>query len=243
MSFKKILTLENIINILSVILVSSISVYAFIYLFLSEDYIIENIEVSGNNYLDTNNIASLITENIKNKNIYNIHIAELNNKIMAHEFIKTSKIYTTLPNTISIVIDEINPILLFHKDKEYYLIDDKYSRIKADTKSINHYAIPIIFDYDRFDNQYIKIVNSLNYIIDNNINIYNDINEVKVKDDEILYMVKNNSIIKLSIENIRKNTIKLIEFDKQLNHENSIVLYKHIDLSVPNQIIVKEKTI
>ena len=60
MSFKKILTLENIINILSVILVSSISVYAFIYLFLSEDYIIENIEVSGNNYLDRNNIATLI---------------------------------------------------------------------------------------------------------------------------------------------------------------------------------------
>ena len=243
MSLKKILYVENIINILSVILLSSISVYAFIYLFLSEDYIIEHIEVSGNNYLHKNNVASLIRDNIKNKNIYNIHITELNNKIMAHEFIKTSKIYTTLPNTISIVIDEINPILLFHKDKEYYLIDDKYSLIKADTKSINHYAIPIIFDYDRFDNQYMKIVNSLNYIIDNNIGIYNDINEVKVKDDEILYFIKNNSIIKLSIENIRKNTIKLIAFDKQSNDQNSILSFKHIDLTVPNQIIVKEKKI
>ena len=243
MRLKKILSIENIINISSVILLSSISVYAFIYLFFSDSYIIENIEISGNNYLDSNNVALLIKDNIKNKNIYNIRIKELNKKIMAHAFIQTSKIYTTLPNTISIVIDEINPILLFHKDKEYYLIDDRYSQIKADTKSINHYSIPIIFDYDRFDNQYIEIVNSLNYIIDNNIKIYNDINEVKVNDDEILYMIKNNSTIKLSIENIRKNTIKLIEFDKQLNHENSIVLYKHIDLSVPNQIIVKEKTI
>ncbi len=224
MDFKKILSVESIINILSVFLFSSISVYAFIYLFLSENYIIENIEVKGNNYLDRNNVVSLITDYIQNKNIYNIHITELNNKIMAHEFIKKSKIYTTLPNTISIVIDEINPVLLFHKDKEYYLIDDKYSQIKADTQSINHYAVPIIFNYDKFDNQYMKIVNSLNYIIDNNINIYNDINEIKINDDEILYLIKNNSIIKLSIKNIRKNTIKLIEFDKQLNHENSIVL-------------------
>ncbi len=243
MKIKKMLSLENFINILSIILLSSISAYAFIYLFISKDYTIENVKISGNKFLEKNNITSLISENIKNKNIYNIHVKELNNKIMSHEFIKTSKIYTSLPNTISIIINEINPILLFQKDKEYYLIDENYAQIKADIKSINHYSVPIISHYDRFDNQYKKIVNSLNYIINNNINIYNYINEVKVNDDEILYLIKNNSIIKLSIENITKNTIKLVEFDKQLNHENSILLYKHIDLTVPNQIIVKEKII
>ena len=243
MKNKKILYLEIIINTLSTFLLLSISVYAFIYLLHSPDNTIKNIEILGNKFLDRNNISSLIEDNIINKNIYNIHIDELNEKLISHGFIKTSKIYTSLPNTIYIVINEINPILLFQKNKDYYLIDENYSQIKADIKSINHYAVPIISNYESFDNQYIKIVNSLNYIINNNINIYNYINEVKVNDDEILYIIKNNSIIKLSVKNIRKNTIKLIEFDKQLNHDNSILLYEHIDLTVPNQIIVKEKII
>ncbi len=94
MKIKKMLSLENFINILSIILLSSISAYAFIYLFISKDYTIENVKISGNKFLEKNNITSLISENIKNKNIYNIHVKELNNKIMSHEFIKTSKIWS-----------------------------------------------------------------------------------------------------------------------------------------------------
>ena len=243
MKNKKILHLDSIVNILSIILLLSISIYAFIYLLHSSDYTINNIEISGNEFLDSYNISSIIENSIKNKNIYNIQIEELNKKLISHEFIKTSKIYTRLPNTIYIIINEINPILLFQKDKEYYLIDKDYTQIKADIKSINHYKVPIISDFERFDSQLINIINSLNRIINSNTNIYNYINEVKVQNDEILYLIKNNSTIKLSINNIIKNTIKLIEFDKQLNSDNSILMYKHIDLTVPNQIIVKEKII
>ena len=55
--------------------------------------------------------------------------------------------------------------------------------------------------------------------------------------------IKNKATIKLSIDNIENNTIKLIEFDKQLNSEHDIRSYENIDLTIPNQIIVKEKTI
>ena len=37
--------------------------------------------------------------------------------------------------------------------------------------------------------------------------------------------------------------LKLIEFIKEINNYNSIKSYKYINLSIPNQIIVKEKTI
>ena len=73
--------------------------------------------------------------------------------------------------------------------------------------------------------------------------LYLPANEIKVVNNELFYFIKNKATIKLSIDNIENNTIKLIEFDKQLNSEHDIRSYENIDLTIPNQIIVKEKTI
>ena len=88
-----------------------------------------------------------------------------------------------------------------------------------------------------------QIINSLKYTIKNNIQFYNDINEIKLKDNNMFLIIKNNTIIKLRRDNIENNMLKLIEFVKEINNYNSIKSYKYINLSIPNQIIVKEKTI
>jgi cell division septal protein FtsQ len=243
MNIKKILNLENIVNVIFTLTIITFSVYSLIHLLNTPIYKINDINISGNEFLNNDNITSLIKHKIKDKNIYNVPIKELNELIVSHEFIKTSKIFTISPSTISIIVNEVSPILLFQKNKDYYLIDNHYTQIKADIKSINHYSVPIISNYEKFDNEYKRIVNSLNYIIENNKNIYSGINEIKVVNNELFYFIKNKATIKLSIDNIENNTIKLIEFDKQLNSEYDIRSYKNIDLTIPNQIIVKEKTI
>jgi len=117
MKIKKILNLENIVNVIFTVTIIIFSVYSLIHLLNTSVYKINDINISGNEFLNNDNITSLIKHKIKDKNIYNIPIKELNELIVSHEFIKTSKIFTISPSTISIIINEVSPILLFQKIK------------------------------------------------------------------------------------------------------------------------------
>ena len=243
MKTNKSIKSENIITILLVIIFLTISAYTFIYSMKINLFEVDRILITGNSFVEDNIIEKIVIKNIKNKNIYNIKIDSLNNKLLNHSFIQSSKIYTALPSTISILINEINPIVLYQENSNYYLIDEQYNKIKADLNSINFYSVPILSEYDNIDKEFKQIINSLKYTIKNNIQFYNDINEIKLKDNNLFLIIKNNTIIKLRRDNIENNMLKLIEFIKEINNYNSIKSYKYINLSIPNQIIVKEKTI
>ena len=243
MKNKKNIKSENTVNVLSAFIFLFIIVYAFIYSFKMNLFVIEKILISGNSFIDKNIINEIIQENIKNKNIYNIKINSLNNKLINHSFIQTSKIYTELPSTISILINEINPIILYEENSTYYLIDEKYNKIKADIDAINFFSVPILSEYDNIDKEYKQIVNSLKFTAKNNIQLYNDINEIKLKDEYMFMIISNNTIIKFQRDDIENNMLKLIEFISEISDYASISSYKYINLTIPNQIIVKDKKI
>ena len=46
-------------------------------------------------------------------------------EITKDEFIESTKIFTVFPSTISIIINEINPIALYENNNKYTLINNK----------------------------------------------------------------------------------------------------------------------
>ena len=234
---------EHIINISSVFILLLIIVYSFTYSFKINLFKINNILISGNQFIDNDTIKHIINDEIKNKNIYNIKIEKLNNKIEAHAFIQNVKIYTKLPSTIAITIKEVNPIVLYQEDEKYFLIDEKNKKIQANMNAINFYSVPIITEYDNIeDHEYKKIINSLKYIANNNIELFDKINEIKFKNEYMLLIV-NDTTVKINRYKMINNISKLIQFVNETNNHKQINTYKYINLAIPNQIIVKDKTI
>lgn len=235
--------IEKTTNILFLFLLVSIGVYSFIYTFKINLFKIEKVLISGNEFVDNQTIKNIINEDIKNKNIYDVNLSDVNYKIEKNSFIQNVKTYTELPSTISIHVNEINPVMLYQEHNTYYLIDEKHKKIKADINAINFFSVPILTEYDNItqsDNK--QIVNSLKTLAIENLGLYNSINEIKIKNENILLII-NNTTVKINRDNVKDNVLKLLTFNKEIKDHNSIDSYKYIDLTIPNQIIVKDKII
>ena len=69
MKIKKILNLENIVNVIFTLTIITFSVYSLIHLLNTPTYKINEINISGNEFLNNDNISSLIKHKIKDKNV------------------------------------------------------------------------------------------------------------------------------------------------------------------------------
>tara|TARA_Y100000996_G_C22435211_1_gene607411 strand:- start:69 stop:788 length:720 start_codon:yes stop_codon:yes gene_type:complete len=235
--------IEKTTNILFLLLLVFVGVYSFIYTFKINLFKIDKILITGNQFIDNQTIENIINENIKNKNIYDVNLSEVNYKIEKNSFIQNVKTYTELPSTISIHINEINPVILYQEHNTYYLIDEKHKKIEADINAINFFSVPILTEYDNItqsDNK--QIINSLKTLAVENHGLYNSINEIKIKNDNI-FLIINKTTVKIDRGSVKDNVLKLLTFDKRIEAHNSIDSYKYIDLTIPNQIIVKDKII
>ena len=58
-----------------------------------------------------------------------------------------------------------------------------------------------------------------------------------------MFLIIDNTVVKIQRNNIKNNMIKLIEFIEETKTYKNINSYKYINLTIPNQIIVKDKTI
>ena len=232
--------LYKIINLITIIIFVALSFYSFKYAKKTDEYTINKITITGNEFRKNEFINKIIQNDINNKNIFNIDISSVNNKIIKDDYIESAKIFTIFPSTLSIIINEINPIALFQKNGKYTLIDKNNDQITANLKSINHYSVPIISINESNNNDIDKTVNTLKYIVRKNNELYNSIDEIIIE-KEFSYFIINNTKIKLNKNNIDKDVFKLIQFINDTKDSNDINKYKYVNVTVPNQIIVKER--
>ena len=87
--------------------------------------------------------------------------------------------------------------------------------------------------------EYIETGQLINKIIHNSNFLFSYINEVKYIDDDIHLNMDNKTKIILSRKKSMSELDILFEFMSKIN--NNISIYKYIDLTTRNQIIVKEK--
>jgi len=236
------LNIEKVIN--SIFIASSILLLLLliIYSLRGDTFNINNVNISNNDFLSNEEINNIINDELENKNIFNVNISKIKKLINKHNYIQSSKIYTTYPNNIFIHINEIIPIVLFEENSQYYLVDYGINKIQADIKALNYYSVPIITS-DIKEQTRIKIItNSLINIFNKKNELYNSITEIKINNEEIHYTTKYRTTIKLNVNNINHDTKALINFLNQ-NKVTKIDSYEYVNLLIPNQIIVKEKSI
>lgn len=217
--------------------------YHYLYINIVNPFKIETIKISGNKFIHLEDIDNSINDLIYNKNLLNVEFEKIQKKISEIKFINSVKIYHEIPSTIKIDIIEKKPIALINDKKNNYFIDNNKDVIKADIKSINYFVdTPIIstknknFDIALSKNLVLSIYNS-------NFNLYKQLNEIIYQDNDIRLFFNNNTEVKFKISNYKNGLIKLFSFVKQISPAEKLEKYEYIDLSINNQVIVKEKKI
>ncbi len=202
-------------------------------------YNINNIIISGNNFLDKNIINRIISDKVENKSIFSIDLNEIRMDINNNSFINSSNIYKVLPQSLFISVQEINPIALYEKNDQIYFIDYNNNLIEADIESINFFDVPIISQNNIRNYEYKESGKLIREIYDQSKLLFNDVNEVEHSNEYINIKLSDKTKIILDRKNSMKKLEILFEFLKKIDYNISI--YKYINLTIPNQIIVKEK--
>ena len=236
---------NNQINFKIIILYSIFWVGVFYsnysYLKIIKPFQIKNIDISGNDFIETKSILNSIQILVDNKNLFNTEVQKIKNILNSNKFINNVKIYSLVPSTIKINIIEKNPIALINNNNKSYFIDDNSNIIEADIKSINYFVnTPIITsNNNNIDNNLSKkIVMS---IYKYNEEIYNQLNELIYEDSFISLIFNNHTKVKINKNNYTKDLMKFYSFINQIVNTENISVYEYIDLSISNQIIVKER--
>ena len=236
------INIEKFINSTFIITSTILIILLIIYSIRDDSFNINNVNINNNEFLSIDEINEIMNGELKDKNIFNINISKLKKSINKHNYIQSSKIYTTYPNNIFIHINEIIPIVLFEENSQYFLVDHRSNKIKADIKALNYYSVPIITSDIKNQNRIKIITNSLINIFNNNNELYNSISEININNEEIHYKTNYRTTIKLDVNQVNQNTKALISFLNQ-NKLKRIESYEYVNLLIPNQIIVKEKSI
>ena len=74
-----------------------------------------------------------------------------------------------------------------------------------------------------------------------NQEIYNLLNELIYEDSYVSLIFNNHTKVKINKNNYAKDLIKFYSFINQIVNTENINIYEYIDLSISNQIIVKER--
>ena len=124
-------------------------------------------------------------------------------------------------------------------------IDKNLKYIRANYKSINHfYNTPVINDITNDINNLSKAKHIIEDFIIND-KLFDKLNEINFSNHKITLTMDDNTKIIFAKNNYLNNLKKFIEFHNQIIIGKGINLetFKYIDVSIPNQIIVKNKIV
>ena len=125
-------------------------------------------------------------------------------------------------------------------------MDKSKNLIRANYQAINHYInTPIITNLSNQTIELGKIRYILTEILNNSNLIYEKLNEVQYLSNEIILVLNNNTKIILQNKSFKKDLNKFLTFNNQVIIKNNIEIenYEYIDVSIPEQIITRQKNI
>ena len=235
--------LKYINKLIKIFIVILFSLLITKYLKVIKPFKINHIDIEGNNYISKNIIKNKIKDQINNKSILNVDFETIKKILNNDNYIYKTKIYTKIPSTILINISEIEPIGLLEKNDSTFFLDQDLNFINADYRAINYFSnTPVITNLNNQELDLLKIKDISQQIIKNN-KIYNQLNEIRLQEEKIILIVNNNTKIILS-NNKYKTSIKyFLQFNNDIIKNQKIEQYKYIDVSIPNQIVIKENEI
>ena len=112
-------------------------------LLINNGFMIKNVEVLGNKYLNKNDIINIVTSST-NDNIFNVNIKRIHEKIRKITWVKDASIKVIYPDTIRILLNEKIPIAIWQNKYGNQLVTKNGEIILE--KKLNYFKnnLPII---------------------------------------------------------------------------------------------------
>ena len=112
-------------------------------LLINNGFMIKNVEVLGNKYLNKNDIINIVTSST-NDNIFNVNIKRIHEKIRKITWVKDASIKVIYPDTIRILLNEKIPIAIWQNKYGNQLVTKNGEIILE--KNLNYFKnnLPII---------------------------------------------------------------------------------------------------
>ena len=236
--------MEYIKKLIYFIIISLFSILIVKYMVFINPFKITDIIVQGNNYISNNIILELINKEVANKNILNVDFKTIANELHKNNFVYRTKIYTKIPSSIVINISEVKPIGLLENNDSIFFLNQDLELIYADYKSINHFSnTPVITNLSNNQTNLFKTRIILNKIMITDNSIYDKLNEIRFEDGQIILILDNYTKIILGNTNYENSIDKFLRFNNQVIIEKNISIesYKYINVSIPNQIVIKNQ--
>ncbi|MEF9991658.1 MAG: FtsQ-type POTRA domain-containing protein [Romboutsia sp.] len=161
-------------------------------IFLNSSYFnLEKVEITGEKGLSEDEILESI-DLAKNKNIFSYNTKAIKNKLIENPYVEDVNIKLKLPNTMNINVDEKRAIALLKNNENYcYISKDGEVLEKVEKIEKNNDKIIVDIDYN-YNNEFVKFKNDesekrLLYLIGclDDKNIYDKIYEINLRDENI----------------------------------------------------------
>jgi len=202
-----------------------------------------DIQISGNDYIDTQLIESEIYPQISSS-LLSVNLAEIQNKLESMNYIETVQVSRILPHTLMIHIVERSPIVLMNTADAITFMDKNGVLLLADEKSIGIFPVPVlsIMDDHVLNDQYMSdIAQFFQFILNEYPLFYNNLSEVKIQIDVWEFYSDNNTKIYAHASSLENQLNILKGFEQTVYPVRALQDYQYIDLRIKDQVIVKEK--
>ena len=199
---------------------------------INNGFIIKNIEISGLNHLDKNDIIKIINA-YNDINIFNVNINNIYKEIKNNTWIKKASIEIIYPNTIKILLTEKKPIAIWQNRYGNSLITKSGDVIfEKNLEEFKNY-LPIVIGQNAHKN-----VHSILNIFSSNKDFVKNIWSLTFVNERRWDVHFNQGLtIKLPSKNVEKAWEKVLYLDKKFNILN--LGLTEIDLRNSNQILGK----
>lgn len=129
--------------ILKILLLIAVIVGVILFLFISPIFNIKNIDVQGNNKINTEEIKSLSRLNLE-ENIFKFSSKKIKENLKENAYIDSAEIKRKLPNTVEIIVTERVPKYQLEYGNAFVYIDTNGNMLEISNENAN---LPIIRGY------------------------------------------------------------------------------------------------
>ena len=202
-----------------------------------------DIQISGNNYIDTARIEDEIYP-LMSSSLLSINLTDIQDKLESMEYIEAVLVSRILPHTLIIHIVERSPILLLNVADKITFMDKKGTLLPANEKTIGIFQVTVLSilnDNEPIEKYLGDITQFFQFLLAEYPIFYKNLSEGKIQAGVWEFYSDNNTTIYAYATSLINQLITLKYFENTVSAVRRLHDYSYIDLRINGQVIVKEK--
>jgi hypothetical protein len=210
-----------------------------------DTFLVTKIEISGCEFSDSRAIAFQL-KNLKGKNLFDIDIKEISEKLKHHHWIRECTVVRSIPETINVYIEEYTPVAIANIAGRYFIIANEGDVIDLYNAGITKIHLPIINLSNETSNSSarykVSIVGKmLEKIRDENPIFYPIISEIVFNEQQVVGFILNNdnNILLLNSDDNGGSLKKYLGLYKEIKGKYPLGVV--IDLRFNDQVVIKQE--